>query len=174
MHPKYINGIFCPNKSAKFNKDKNVPLYPCFAWVDGVSLCVCRRCWALHLFHAFNFTLMSLKIKGGIVHIGTYNDNSKEYHINREDLSSVLSELDSDSSSPAPDNRPEDILPIPGERKYTQVRTYIKERCQFDEEFKTFVQDHSLRDLCTRLTEEFGWFVDEHSLGSNLNRHRRD
>ena len=138
---------------------------------------------------------MSLKIQGGIVHIGTYNDHSKEYHLNREDLSSVLSECDSDPSSfGAPHDNVEDIipaenlsssvnpgsnpdnpiLPIPKEGKYSQVREYIKERSRFDAEFKTFVQDRSLRDLCTRLTDEFGWFVDEHSLGSNLNRHRKD
>ena len=76
--------------------------------------------------------------------------------------------------SGAPDVRPENILHIPKEGKYTQVREYIRERCRFDAEFKQFVHDRSLRDLCARLTKEFGWFVDEHSLGSNLNRHRND
>ena len=33
---------------------------------------------------------------------------------------------------------PKDILPIPAEGKYTEVRKYIKERCRFDEEFKKF------------------------------------
>ena len=67
---------------------------------------------------------------------------------------------------------PNDILPIPHEGKYSEVRRYIEERKRFDEEFKTFCLNHSLRDLCTRLTNEFGWFVDEHSLGANLNRNR--
>ena len=70
------------------------------------------------------------------------------------------------------DARCADILPIPGERKYSEVRHYIEERKRFDEEFKTFCANHSLRDLCVRLTKEFGWFVDEHSLGANLNRNR--
>ena len=79
-----------------------------------------------------------------------------------EDLSSNSSE--SDSGSP--------ILSIPEKNKYSQVRIYIRERCRFDEEFKKFCQERSLRDLCARLTDEFGWFVDEHSLGANLNRNR--
>jgi len=79
-----------------------------------------------------------------------------------------------ESSETPTDIRTESILPIPKEGKYTKVREYIKERSRFDEEFKTFVKEKSLRDLCSRLTKEFGWFVDEHSLGSNLNRHRKE
>jgi len=118
---------------------------------------------------------MSLKIQGGIVNIGTYNDNSKEYHIDAKDsnIADVLQQLEAEEVE-AEEITSETILPIPKEGKYTKVREYIKERCRFDTEFKTFVQDRSLRDLCTRLTKEFGWFVDEHSLGSNLNRHRKD
>lgn len=78
------------------------------------------------------------------------------------------------TSSNTPDNSQKDIIPIPQEGKYTKVREYIKERSRFDEEFKNFVKEKSLRELCTRLTKEFGWYVDEHSLGSNLNRHRKD
>jgi hypothetical protein len=66
----------------------------------------------------------------------------------------------------------ESILGIPPEGKYTKVREYITERCRFDEEFKTFAKERTLRELCTRLTKEFGWFVDEHSLGANINRNR--
>ena len=66
----------------------------------------------------------------------------------------------------------EAVLPIPRERKYSEVRRYIEERKRFDEEFKNFCINRSLRDLCNRLTKEFGWFVDEHSLGANLNRNR--
>ena len=137
---------------------------------------------------------MSLKIQGGIVNINEYHDNSREYHIDArgKDLASVMRAIEAEDitpsedssnysdcqsdipSSPASDNRPEDILPIPKEGKYTKVREYIKERSRFDAEFKTFVQERSLRDLCSRLTKEFGWFVDEHSLGSNMNRHRKD
>ena len=63
-------------------------------------------------------------------------------------------------------------LPIPEEGKYSKVREYIAERKRFDEEFKNYCLNHSLRDLCTRLTKEFGWFVDENSLQRNLNRNR--
>lgn len=66
----------------------------------------------------------------------------------------------------------QDILPTPQEGKYTEVRKYIEDRKRFDEEFKTFCTDHSLRDLCTRLTRDFGWFVDENSLQRNINRNR--
>ena len=131
---------------------------------------------------------MSLKIQGGIVHIGTYNDNSREYHVTREDLSSFTSELDSDIPSPedlssVPSEKivppvgketvsDTTILSIPGERKYSEVRTYIKERCRFDAEFKEYVESHSRVELCQRLSNEFGWFVDDHKLGVNMNRHR--
>ena len=77
-------------------------------------------------------------------------------------------------STDAPENGSKDIIPIPDEGKYSKVREYIKERSRYDEEFKNFVKEKSLRDLCARLTKEFGWYVDEHSLGSNLNRHRKD
>lgn len=131
------------------------------------------------------------------IHIGTLNDHSQDHSkhvtinapgadvsaivrsffaedVTPEDLSSNSPEFNSGSSSPAPDNRQENIIPIPKEGKYSKVREYIKERSRFDEEFKNFVKEKSLRDLCARLTKEFGWYVDEHSLGSNLNRHRKD
>lgn len=66
-----------------------------------------------------------------------------------------------------------DILGIPHEGKYCEVRRYIEERKRFDEEFRTYCSDKSLRDLCQRLTKEFGWFVDENSLQKNLNRNRK-
>jgi len=73
-----------------------------------------------------------------------------------------------------PDQQPsaEDLLGIPAEGKYTDVRRYIEERKRFDAEFKAYCSNHSLRDLCARLTKEFGWFVDENSLQRNLNRNR--
>lgn len=71
-----------------------------------------------------------------------------------------------------PEKTEQDILPTPHEGKYTEVRKYIEERKRFDEEFKTFCVNHSLRDLCSRLTNEFGWFVDENSLQRNINRNR--
>ena len=66
----------------------------------------------------------------------------------------------------------ESVLDIPREGKYTEVRRYIEERKRFDAEFKNYCAEHSLRDLCHRLTNEFGWFVDENSLQKNLNRNR--
>ena len=66
----------------------------------------------------------------------------------------------------------EELLGIPHKNKYTEVRKYIEERKRFDEEFKTFCVNHSLRDLCDRLTNEFGWLVDENSLQRNINRNR--
>ena len=66
-----------------------------------------------------------------------------------------------------------DILPIPGERKYTEVRHYIEERKRFDEEFRAYVENHTRVALCKRLTEEFGWTVDQYALGRNINRNRK-
>lgn len=73
---------------------------------------------------------------------------------------------------PKEGEKAEQVLSIPHEGKYTEVRRYIEERKRFDEEFKTFCQERSLRELCKRLTNEFGWFVDENSLQKNLNRNR--
>ena len=124
---------------------------------------------------------MSLKIQGGVVNIGTYHDNSKEYHINAKDnsVADILRQLEADEEPDQHDRyetaeeiEAEPILPIPQKNKYTQVRKYIKERSRFDEEFKEFVENHSRVDLCKRLTDEFGWDVDEHHLGVNMNRHR--
>ena len=60
----------------------------------------------------------------------------------------------------------------PREGKYSDVRRYIEERKRHDEEFKSYCQTHTLRDLCGRLSREFGWFVDDKSLGRNINRNR--
>lgn len=140
----------------------------------------------------FNQMHMSLKNQGGIINIGTYNDNSREYNIdargtNVSDLvrtfmaddiipaeDSALSEKDqantTNNAKSAADYQ--NILPIPRKGKYTEVRRYIEERCKFDQEFKTFVENHSRVELCMRLTDEFGWDVDEHALGVNMNRNR--
>ena len=120
--------------------------------------------------------LLKYMAKNYINHIGTYNDNSKNLTINTTstDLTSIIRSFmaDDEQTGSAEPATPKDILPIPAEGKYTEVRNYIKERCRFDEEFKKFFKERSLRELCDRLTKEFGWFVDEHSLGANLNRHR--
>ena len=103
----------------------------------------------------------------GAVNIQNINTSS----VNVEELLRVLMNPEQPEQS-EPETQVVDILPLPQKGKYSHVREYIKERSRFDAEFKTFVNERSLRDLCTRLSKEFGWFVDEHSLGSNLNRHR--
>ena len=103
----------------------------------------------------------------GAVNIQNINTSS----VNVEELLRVLMNPEQ-PEQPEPETQVVDILPLPQKGKYSKVREYIKERSRFDAEFKTFVNERSLRDLCTRLSKEFGWFVDEHSLGSNLNRHR--
>jgi len=55
---------------------------------------------------------MSLKIQGGLVNIGTYNDNSKEYNIDArgKDIASILHALDAEDITPSDDlssNSPE-------------------------------------------------------------------
>lgn len=121
---------------------------------------------------------MSLK-NHGILNIGTYNDNSREYHIDArgKDLSSIMRAIDSQETEAIQteawsEKKQANILPIPQKRKYSQVRKYIKERCRFDEEFRNFVKYHTRVELCMRLTNEFGWDVDEHALGVNMNRNR--
>lgn len=66
-----------------------------------------------------------------------------------------------------------DILPIPPEGKYSDVRKYIEQRARFDEEFRTFVANKSRVALCKRLSDEFGWTVDHYALGRNINRNSK-
>ena len=79
----------------------------------------------------------------------------------KPDTASVAATTDAEAAS---------ILGIPQERKYSQVRRYIHERCRFDPEFKHRVEDSSRVELCTFLTQRFGWVVDPNSLGKNMNR----
>lgn len=95
-----------------------------------------------------------------------------EQHIDIHDNQHVYLGRAEEPPHPHEGGEAEQVLGIPHEGKYTEVRRYIEERKRFDEEFKTFCQERSLRELCKRLTNEFGWFVDEHSLGANLNRNR--
>lgn len=67
----------------------------------------------------------------------------------------------------------EQILGIPHEGKYSEVRQYIEERCRFDEEFKQFVANNTRVALCQRLSKEFRWTVDHYALGRNINRKRK-
>jgi len=135
---------------------------------------------------------MSLK-NNGILNIGTYNDNSREYHIDArgKGLAEVIRAIDArdieplenlacsekDQAGAAKDSpnktaKNDEILPIPKKGKYTQVRKYIEERCKFDNDFKTYVERNSRVELCIYLTDLFGWDVDPHHLGVNMNRHR--
>lgn len=110
-----------------------------------------------------------------------YNDNHREITINGvEDATAIVRSFMSEemvvNNQPADSNNHQEedepySPPIPQERKYTQVREYIVERKKYDPEFKQFCETHSLRALCSKLTQEFGWYVDENSLGQNLNRH---
>ena len=103
------------------------------------------------------------------------NNNCTVYNapvtINNNYYPSVKEEPEDVQASDSKKDQATYTPPIPQERKYSQVREYIKERMKYDAEFKQFCDTHSLRDLCTKLTREFGWFVDEHSLGINKNRH---
>jgi len=68
---------------------------------------------------------------------------------------------------------PDNITPIPDGnvyKKYTLTSHYIADRCQYDEPFKKYYQDHDLIVFCQQLTYIFGWFVDPNSLGKNINR----
>ena len=70
---------------------------------------------------------------------------------------------------PAPAEKPY-TPPIPREGDYNGVRLYIEERKKYDQDFKTFCQNHNRKDLCSFLTKQFGWFVDDNSLCQNIRR----
>lgn len=117
--------------------------------------------------------------KNYINHIDTYNDNSKSITINGTSVnindlvrSFMAEDVEPVEEHTQPAKTPKDIWGIPQKGKYNQVREYIEERKKGDPEFREFYKGHSLREICTYLTNEFGWFVDEHSLGANINRNR--
>ena len=68
---------------------------------------------------------------------------------------------------------PDNITPIPDAKahnKYTLTSHYIADRCQYDEAFSKYYQDHDLIVFSQQLTYIFGWFVDANPLGKNINR----
>lgn len=68
---------------------------------------------------------------------------------------------------------PDNITPIPdgnAHNKYTLTSHYIADRCQYDEPFKQYYQNHDLITFSQQLTYIFRWFVDANSLGKNINR----
>lgn len=68
---------------------------------------------------------------------------------------------------------PDNITHIPdgnAHNKYTLTSHYIADRCQYDEPFKQYYQNHDLITFSQQLTYIFGWFVDANSLGKNINR----
>ena len=62
-------------------------------------------------------------------------------------------------------------LPIPQKGKYNEVRMYIEQRKENDQDFKHFCKTHNRKELCRFLSTIFGWVVDDHALGTNINRH---
>ena len=109
-----------------------------------------------------------------------YNDHSTEYNIDargNKDIDTLIrackaEDVDIEDEPKNASKSPKDIWGIPSKGKYNQVRKYIEDRQKGDPEFKEFCLRHSLREICTYLTDEFGWDVDEHSLGANMNRNR--
>lgn len=67
----------------------------------------------------------------------------------------------------------DNITPLPdgkAHNKYTLTSHYIADRCQYDEPFRKYYQEHNLIVFCQQLSFIFGWFVDPNSLGKNINR----
>ena len=67
---------------------------------------------------------------------------------------------------------PDNTLQCPADdnpEKYAAAREYIKERKNYDPEFRKFVKNASHAGLCRQLTLLFGWFVDPNALGKRMN-----
>ena len=80
--------------------------YP-FAWIGGALFQVCRLCSLPHLSMLFKSKHMSLKNQG-ILSIGTYNDNSKEYNIDArgKDLAAVMRAIDAEDIQSVEEEKP--------------------------------------------------------------------
>lgn len=63
----------------------------------------------------------------------------------------------------------DDVLPIPPERNYVEVKKYIRERCKYDKEFEKYFKAHKRTDFCDQLTLLFDWYVDPNALGKRMN-----
>ena len=62
----------------------------------------------------------------------------------------------------------DNILPVPPEHNYVEVKKYILERCRYDKEFKKYFEAHKRTDFCDQLTLLFGWFIDPNALGKRM------
>lgn len=62
----------------------------------------------------------------------------------------------------------DNILPVPPEHNYVEVKKYILERCGYDKEFKKYFEAHKRTDFCDQLTLLFGWFIDPNALGKRM------
>lgn len=62
----------------------------------------------------------------------------------------------------------DDVLNIPKERNYVEVRTYILERCKYDPDFKNYYRVHKMTDFCLQLSLLFNWYVDPNALGKRM------
>lgn len=62
----------------------------------------------------------------------------------------------------------DNILPVPPEHNYVEVKKYILERCRYDKEFKKYFEAHKRTDFCHQLTLLFGWFIDPNALGKRM------
>ncbi len=63
----------------------------------------------------------------------------------------------------------DDVLPVPPERNYVEVKKYIRERCKYDKEFEKYFKAHKRTDFCDQLTLLFDWYVDPNALGKRMN-----
>lgn len=62
----------------------------------------------------------------------------------------------------------DDVLPVPPERNYVEVKKYILERCRYDKKFENYFRLHKMTEMSHQLTLIFGWFVDDNALGKRM------
>ena len=128
--------------------------------------------FVISLIHAFLATIMG----NTFIKIDTFNDHHKEVTINGvSNAAEIVRNFMADDVEPVKDEEPAPAEkpytpPIPREGDYNGVRLYIEERKKYDQDFKTFCQNHNRKDLCSFLTKQFGWFVDDNSLCQNIRR----
>lgn len=173
----YRIGIFlCKQVSETFSNEKKcVPNYLCIARVGGASLHVSLTLFTVPFTRAFYIPSMSTNI---YAHNVVNHDNHKELTINVSsgaNVNEIVRHFMADDVEPVKDEEPAPAEkpytpPIPREGDYNGVRLYIEERKKYDQDFKTFCQNHNRKDLCSFLTKQFGWFVDDNSLCQNIRR----
>lgn len=142
-------GIFLSQRIGKIlTKIRMCPKYPCVAWVDGVSLCVCRRSWETPSIRAFLMKIMSTSnyYNFGVVN----NDHSKHVTVNvpaGTNVADIVRSVFAEDITPAEDVPSSSVSPESHSEKEPRLKQLFDDPKRTEEEsnrFLNFLSDHNI------------------------------